>query len=235
MFKVLLLVLSLVRLLRLTSAPAGSETNDPPKPSASDTAQRFNGDQIRMAEKINDLEADNYKTREKVRERDTRIKELEAKQVPDGAVVLTGDDAKLYQDFRSLNLKPDEVQQRLKDADEAVAERDQLKRSNTIREVADVTGYKATVLERLGADLTYEVKDVTESKNGKSETVKRAFVKVDGKDTPLSDYAKQAWPDFLPALTSEPVTPERPIGTPRRDVQQRQPDAATVQAPAIRL
>lgn len=230
-----ILFASLFRLLRLTSAPP-ADSDPPARPSASDTAQRFNGDQIRMAEKINDLERDNYKDREKLRDRDARIKELEAKQVPDGALVLTGDDASRYQAFTALGKTPDEVTAALTQADAAITERDQLKRSMTIRQVAEASGYKPAVLERLGADLTYAVKDVTETVGGKQTTVKRAFVVTDGKETPLSDYAAAEWADFLPALGVTEPAPAPAYGTPPR-TQQRgvPPPAESVPVPSIRL
>lgn len=211
----------------LTSAP--SSEPEPSRPSASDTAQRFNGDQIRMAEKINDLERDNYKERDKIRERDARIRELEAKRTPDGALVLSGDDIALWEAYKGLG-KPDEVSAKLTAATEATAERDTLKRRDTIRQVADASGYKPAVLERLGADLTYEIKDVTE--NGK--TAKQVLVKDGDKTVPLKDYAAREWTDFLPALggTEQPIV----HGTPRRDVPRGTPPAGETPAPInIRL
>jgi hypothetical protein len=193
-----------------------------------------------MAEKLAEVQNDNAGYREKKREHEQRIRELEARQVPEGAVVLTGDDAKLYQDFRNLNLKPDELKTKLDEGTAAATERDQLKRSDALRKVARTAGYREEALadfDRLEGGLEYVEKDVSETRNGRQETVKRVFVKgKDGNEVLLGDYVKQQRPHLESALAvTEQAAPERHHGTPRRDVQQRQADPPAVAAPAIRL
>lgn len=233
MLALLMMVASLFRFLRLTTGP--SPETDPPRPSASDTAQRFNGDQIRMAEKINLLETDNYKQRDEIRDLKRDNQDLKTKVPADGALVLTGDDASQYQALKALNLKPDEITKQLTDAKEAVTQRDALQRRDTIRQVADVSGYKASVLERLLADGDLPVvKDVQETVQGKPTTVKRAFVVKDGKDVALADHAKTEWSDFLPALGA--TAESAPLyGTPSRDNRRGTPPAPQTQADPLNI
>lgn len=59
-----------------------------------------------------------------------------------------------------------------------------LERESVINEAAQIAGFKPSVLSRIAADVTIEVKD------GKA---------VVG-DTDLGDYAQEHWEDFLPSL-----------------------------------
>lgn len=189
---------------------------------------------FRMAERAANAENDNYQARERARKAEEKVAALEAKQVPDGATVLNATDAERWQAYQALG-KPDEIKTRLDDGAAAVTERDGLKRKETLRQVAEAAGYKPAVLERLGSDLTYEIKDVTEMVNGRQVQARQVLVQDGDKQTPLKDYAAREWEDFLPALggTEQPLA----HGTPRREpvVAPMAPPDRVAPIPGIRL
>lgn len=124
-----------------------------------------------------------------------RIRELEGR-VPEGSVVLAGDDLARWQAYQALGA-PTDVQT-------AIAERDTFRTTLTTRERADLvsaaaeaTGFKASVLgDRIG-DLTVEVREVEEG----GKKVKRAFIKLENNtEQLLTEYAAREWADYLPAL-----------------------------------
>jgi hypothetical protein len=156
-------------------------------------------DEVRR--KIDDLVRDNGKQRDELRERDEKLKALP----PEGAVVLTGDDAKAWPTLKELG-KPDEVRAKLEQGEKdkaALAERD---RRDQVRSAAEAAGFKVSVLEKLpGAEgLTFEGKEETVRDAAGKET-KAMVAYVTGSEegaTPkkLADHAEAAWKDFLPAL-----------------------------------
>lgn len=218
------------------------------KVKTADILERYSGNAVTMAQKLADMQNERFEDRQKLRDRDARIKELEAKQTPDGAVVLTGDDASRWQAYTALGLKPEEVKTRLEEGDAARDKAAKLERNETLRTVATAAGFKPEGLQdfdQLAGGLTYTVKDVQETQNGKTVTVKRAFVQADGKDTPLDEYVTQTRPHLLPALKTEATAPQpaphgtpprdRPRGTPPADQQKNQDEAARqAQAPIYR-
>lgn len=215
-------------------APQGGGESPAPRTKTADLVTQYNGDVSRMADKLAEVLDDNYKLRTKNNDLKRDNDDLKTKVAPDGALILTADEASQYQSLKALNLKPDEITKRLTDADAAVSERDTLKRRDTIRQVADVSGYKSAVLERLGADLVYEIKDATETVNGKQVQTKQVLVKDGEKNVPLKDYAAREWQDFLPALGG--TEPGIVQGTPRRDAPRGTPPTSDTPAPInIRL
>lgn len=139
--------------------------------------------------------------------RDER-RQLRGQLPAQGAMVLSGDQATQWQSYQQLGAVAD-LQTALKDRDSAQGELANLRRDALIRDVAEVAGYKASVLGKLpGADkLAFEVR-ATE-KDGKP--VKSVVIKEGDKETPLADYAKAQWADFLPALTAGQS--QQPAGT----------------------
>jgi hypothetical protein len=195
----------------------GRDPEPPRKPNPADLLGQYNGDAVRMASKLADLEGDNYKLREKNRDLSSQLEATKAKVPGDGAVVLGREDAQAYEEFKKLNLKPADVQAAITERDDFKAKFEQaqganaaLQREGLLRDVAAVTGYKFTVLadrDRLTPGLDYELRDVDE--NG--QKVKRAFVKYrdgEGESAPvkeqlLSEFATAKWSDYLPALSAQ--------------------------------
>lgn len=151
---------------------------------------RHNGDAMAV---IATLLSENHSLRAERRE-------LRARLPGEGAVVLSGEQAQAWQAYTALGA-PDALQQQLQQATTAAQRLAALERERAIGEAAAVAGFKPSVLAQLpgAADLTFEVSEVEQ--NGTK--IKVASVKdKDGKMTPLIEYAKEHWPDFLPALTA---------------------------------
>lgn len=134
------------------------------------------------------------------------LRELKPKIIPDGAVVLTGDDAKSWAEYQALG-KPADLKAGLDQRNQFQGELEQSKREASVRKAADAAGYKYSVLaerEELarvrGKALTFDVREV--DKDGKKQLV--AYVKEGDTERPLVDYAQENWADHLPALQAGP-------------------------------
>ncbi len=167
-----------------------------------------------VEKKVRDLETDNKKQRDELRERDEKLKSLP----PEGAVVLVGDEAKAYPAVKELVTlgKPEEIKAKLENGEKAVGRVAELERQQAVQSAAAAAGYKASVLEKLpGSDkLRFEVKEETvKDAQGKDTKVNVAYVTSSEEGaTPkkLAEHAEAAWGDFLPSLkqaaaSTEPV------------------------------
>lgn len=122
--------------------------------------------------------------------------DLEAakKRTPaEGSVVLGADDAAAWAAYQAFG-KPDKVKALLEQHGQFQGELTTLRRDVLIRDVADATGAKYSVLRTLDRpELAYEIKD----DNGK----KTVMIKNgDGDATEFSVYANAQWADFLSSL-----------------------------------
>lgn len=131
----------------------------------------------------------------KLRQLEQQLATQQERVAPEGAVILTGDDATTYTAYQALG-KPDELKTRLGERDQFQGELTTLKRDALLRDVAQAAGFKPSVLKALGADREYEFREL--EIDGKS--VKQPFVKDGEEFKPLATYAEQQWADFLPAL-----------------------------------
>lgn len=146
-----------------------------------------------------------------------QLREAKAKLPADGSLVLVGDEAKDWGTYRQLG-KPSELRKAIEEGSTATAERDALRKAGTLREAAELHGYKPSVLQTLADKLDVGFADI---KGQDGKTTRKAVVKLadaDGKavETPLDDYAAKHWQDFLPALKTEAVGVKPPLGTPPR-------------------
>lgn len=171
---------------------------------------------------MRELVAENYKGREKARE-------LEAKLPPEGAVILTGDQAKAWETYTALG-KPEDVKRiKTEHADYAV-QLTGLKRDEELRSVAETAGVKFPVLKTIAGNLAFETRPVKDAKTGKENPV--VHVKDgDAEPVPLDDYAAAHWKDFLPALRPAQVEIH---GTPRVNGNGNVPPAVTTATPPKR-
>lgn len=237
MFKLLVLMWSVLRFLPFMAGDAGDD-DKPEKVKPSELVDRYSGDAVRMAQKLADVLNENFEYRQKNTTLTIENKDLKSKLPAADAVVLTKDDASDLARYRELG-KLDEVKDKLKTGAEAAERATKLTKEKVVREVAEAEGYKAPVLERLGDDLTYEVKPVTETINGKQVERKRAFVKLaDGKEEALATYAGREWKDFLPSLTADPIVAPVVYGTPPRNENRtghEQQNGTGIVGPTIRL
>lgn len=189
--------LLLTAALSLSALPPRAEGEDADKAARNlqNLLSKHNGDAIALAAT---LLAENAGYRDTIRDQKATI---EKASVPDGAMLLSKEQAEQWAAYQKLGA-PADVEKGLTDGKAAGEKLTTLERRETLRTVADKVGYKAGVLERLGADLTYEEVEVPGEKAG--ETVKTYGVKgADGKVVPLAQYASTHWSDFLPALTTD--------------------------------
>jgi hypothetical protein len=143
--------------------------------------------------------------------------ELAKKLPPADSVVLSKADAERWEAYRKLG-KPDEL-------GAAVAERDTLKRTQSIRDAAEAGGYKPGPLGKLiPADAEISVKD---GKGEKGEATRTPEITVGGKAQPLAAYLESEFGgDILSALKADGKAAETrpaPKGTPppRDDSRER--------------
>lgn len=138
-----------------------------------------------------DLYSDNYKARDRARKAEARVKELEAKVPGEGAVVLTGDDAKSFNQFKELGKSVDDV----KAAFSIEGEFHKLKRQQTFDKAAEVMEWNKAAL----ADLLGE-REVTITGEGKEAKVEVTV--GDNQKKALKEWVEAEKAHFLPALTT---------------------------------
>lgn len=159
-------------------APAAASAGDP-LAAFQRLLDRSGSDAASLARQLFD---ENYRYRD-------RIRELERSVPAQGAVVLSADDAKLWDAYKQLGAPGDVVK--------SLTEGRSLRRDLELRDVASAAGYNADVLRTLAGELGFEVK--AETKDGKA--VQTVYVKgADGQPTPLETYAAAQWAAFMPAL-----------------------------------
>lgn len=138
------------------------------------------------------LFSDNYDQREKRRQ-------AEAKLPKDGQIVISKEDAALLEAARATNLKPDELKAKVEAASTLETEVATLKRESQLRAVS-ATGYNFDALKDFDAlepGLEYLVKD---EQDKDKKPIKVAYVKKDGAEKPLEEYATEKRPHLLSAL-----------------------------------
>jgi hypothetical protein len=136
--------------------------------------------------------------------------------LPSGHVPVPADKAKLIDAIEELGegadtkAKVENVKAKLTEHATLATENTQLKKAEQLRQVADsgIGGkkLKLSVLETLDKNaggLTYEERDVSVTKYGKTTTEKAWHVKDGNKWVLLSEYSDTHWKDFGPALMAE--------------------------------
>lgn len=153
------------------------------------------------------LSRENYEYRDRHRQDKKRIDELEEEH--ENATILAGDDAKEWTAFQELKIKAADVKTAIVKRDELQAKVDATDRATLHSQAAQAAGYKPTVLSKLleTEKLHLEFRDVSETKDGKTETKKVPHVRLaaDEKATlvPLTQHVEQHLKDFLPALKAD--------------------------------
>lgn len=129
----------------------GGGTNEGQRNSA-DVLQQYGNDAVRMADRVAQLEGENYRYREQRRELQDEIKALKGNQRPEGAVILTDADAAAYEAYKAFG-KPDEVKSRLAERETLATEVATAKRDGTLRDAAQRYGYDYEALRAHTGDL----------------------------------------------------------------------------------
>jgi hypothetical protein len=190
---------------------AAGNTNPPPAPhreNPADVAARYSGDAIRMASKISELESDNFNYRDKIRDRDREISDLKKAVPAEGALVLTGDDAKAWPEYQKLG-KPEDLSKTIQDGRAALAKNAETEKQTTLDEAAKygdgTRPFKAGLLKLAAKDLNVQMRevDVTDSE-GKVTKAKQPFVLLKEGDTetpvPLAKHLKTQDEDVFNSL-----------------------------------
>lgn len=162
------------------------------KTRASDVLEQYGRDALRLAEKLADVQSDNYRLREERRTLKQQLVDTSGKVPGEGAKVLTKDEADAYSAYVALGT-PETVKSALEGVQTTTAELTGLKRERAIRAAAEAVGYKASVLTTLAGDLDIQTKA---GKDGSP----LVYVVKDGNEIALTDYAAKEWADFLPSL-----------------------------------
>lgn len=155
------------------------------------------------------LAEENYEYREEKRTLKEQLDQATKKLPADGAIVLTGDDAKAFTAFQALNIPLAKVGDVVKERDAAKAQIAERDREAVVREAATLAGFtKPNVLAELAKtkNLHVEIREIDVEKDGKTEKRKVPHVRpADKTDAPLEaldSFAKRELVDFLPALTA---------------------------------
>jgi hypothetical protein len=159
------------------------------------------------------LLGENYKLRDGLREATKAVP-------PEGARVLYGDDAKLWDSYRELG-DPPAIRKAVRERDEFSGKVQKFERESELRAVADkarIDGapVKYAVLKTLAADLVFG-EDTAKDKAGKEYSFVTVAAPDGAEPVPFEQYAAAHWADFLPALRADGAGAPRAPGTPSRD------------------
>lgn len=159
-------------------------------------------------QQVQTLMTDNFDLREKNRVLRGDNEALRSKVPAEGAVVLTGEDAKTYEAFVALKLKPADIAKLQTDFQALQGKVATAERKGSIAQAAKAEGYDETVLGTLVGDHELTIAPVTEEVEGQNKAVDRAFIGI--KDatgavtkTRLSEYIEKNHAKFIPSLTVE--------------------------------
>ena len=161
---------------------------------------------------IGQLYGENYRQRDQIRQLKDQVQHLTSQVPAEGSAVLTAEEAALVAKYQELG-EVEELARLLQQRGEFETENTTLKRAMTMRDVVEATNYKRSVLEQIGGDWNYTIKE--EDRDGGTQTI--VYVTDhDGHQVELSTYLAQHYADFLPALQPDAGKPKLPPnGTPR--------------------
>ena len=183
----------------------GGGGNVPPRENPADIAAKYSGDVVRMASDLSSAQHDNFKLREDKRNLNATITGLQAKVPAEGAVILIGDDVKVWEAYNALG-KPEEVKTAVETGKAAISERDTFKRDQVLADAAKEARLKPGLLKILAKDLDVQIREVdVVSEDGTTTTkAKRPVVVTKNgdqtSDKPLRDFFKEQGEDVLQSL-----------------------------------
>ena len=171
-----------------------------------------NNDAVALARQLFD---DNYSARRRNRELSDELREAKTKVPAEGSVVLSTEQAAQWAAYQALG-NPEEVKNAIDEKSTLQGQLDSMARNTILRDVAEKSGFKFSVLQTAddlaksrGKNLTYELREVEED----GAKVMRAFVKDGDTQKPLGEYAQEQWADLMPALVVQSDT-QTQTGTP---------------------
>lgn len=164
------------------------------------------------------LMADNAELRGDKRRLKEKLAEAEAKVPPDGALILTGNDAKLFQTAKAVLEKlptekrtAEELEKILKEHGELTLKVADLEKQTVAVQIAEAEGWKVSALLKLAKDMDLVLESVDEEvddeeNEGKTKkvTVQRGFVQTkDAAGVVTKKRLADELKDFIPALVKE--------------------------------
>lgn len=175
----------------------------------SDVLERYGRDALKLAEKLAEVQTDNFSLRDQRRELKRQLADLGTKVPGEGSVILTAEDAAALDAYRALGATAD-LQTALSERQtlaETLAARD---RQDALRSAAQAMAYDADVLTTLAGDLPITVREIGDGKEKKPV----AFISdAAGKEYRLDAYAADHWAKFLPSLAPKNA-PGDGVGSP---------------------
>jgi hypothetical protein len=158
-------------------------------------------------QQVQTLMTDNFDLREKNRVLRGENEVLKAKVPAEGSRVLNGEEAKTYEAFVALNLKPADITKLQQDHTALQGKVTAAERKGSIAQAAKVEGYDETVLGTLVGDHELSIASINEEVNGQTKAVDRAFIGIKGTDgaitkTRLNEYIEKNHAKFIPSLTT---------------------------------
>lgn len=184
--------------------PADKGGNDPTQ-AFNSRLTKMNGDAMALATQLFD---ENFRLREQKRTLVTEADELKKKLPADGSVVLSADKAKDYEAYQSLG-KADELKTRLDAHTTLETEVASLKKKEVLRSVAELHGFKVSVLE--DRDTAAGGLEYVKKQDAQKREV--YYVKEGDKETPVNEFAETNWADYMPSLKAEQAPPLQPTRT----------------------
>lgn len=182
----------------------GSNPEPPARTTTSDVLGRYSGDAIRMAERLSQLENDNYKLREKNREVRTEADGYKAKLPGEGSVILTAEQAKAWEVYQKLG-KPEDVTRDLDAGRAAITKSVEYERREVLDKAATDLNFKPGLLKTLLQGKTVERREVdVQQQDGTTKKEPQYFFvsEANGQKTekPLREYFKEQGDDVLNSL-----------------------------------
>lgn len=201
------------------TAPITSPNPNPNPAPAIDTSaierliQRLGGGDANAA--VAELVRENQGYRDRHRQDQEALSEVQKKLPGEGAVVLTGDDAKTWAAVSARKLTAEQLETQLKERETLSAQVAEHTANTQWAEAAQALGWKPNVVQRIakseGLHLEFrEVIQPTKDDPEKTETVRRAHVRPAADEKAecmlLDKYVEQHLADFLPALKADAET-----------------------------
>ena len=188
-------------------AGGGGGNSGQQRENTADVAGRFNGDAARHANRISDVEHDNFQYREKLRDRDARIKELEGKVPASESVILTKEQAAQWDAYQKLGA-PDVVTKDLESGRAAITKNSARDKAETLEAAAKSVGFKPGLLKLLAPTLDVQMREVeVENDEGQKSKVQRPFVVTKDGDNEkvvgLVEHFKAQGDDVLATLQAQ--------------------------------
>lgn len=157
---------------------------------------------------LNVLAGENFEHRETIRTLNEKITGLEKSQVPNGALVLSADEKKVWDSIKAANIPIEKIVERVKLADTLEAQQREHDFGKLVDDGAAAVKFNASVLRGLLRDKGYslELRDVLQT-DGKT-TAKMPYIRKANDDKaawePLATAAEREFKDYLPALKALP-------------------------------